>query len=116
MGRGPKTAAIDPETMVNKSHVQGPNVKLPIAELIGNEGPVPSRKVVHISQSSVGDNLFPRFLCCFAPRDTLSGMPANERNPLGDSLKLPAQPVQTRASKAGSRGDKCKECFCLPVL
>ena len=79
MGRGPKTAAIDPETMVNKSHVQGPNVKLPIAELIGNEGPVLSRKFVHNSQCSVGDNLSPRFLCCFAPRHTRSVWDACKR-------------------------------------
>jgi hypothetical protein len=43
-------------------------------------------------------------------------MPANEGNPLGYDLKLPARPVQSRASKAGSREGKCKEGSCLPVL
>jgi len=45
-----------------------------------------------------------------------SGMRANESNPLGCSLKLPAQPAQAWASRAGSRGDKCRECCWLPVL
>jgi hypothetical protein len=57
-------------------------VKLPIAELIGNEGPVPPRKAVHNSLCAVGDNVFPRFLCCFAPRlqGVCQGCPQNESN------------------------------------
>jgi hypothetical protein len=69
-----------------------------------------SRKSVHNSQCSLGDNVSPTILARFAPRQTLSGIHANESNPLGNSFKLPAQPAQARAFKAGSRGDKCKEC------
>jgi hypothetical protein len=88
-----------------------------MAELIGNEGPVLLRKSVLNSQCSVGNSLSPRFLCCSAPRTCgESGMHANESTPLGYSLKLPAQPAETRTSKAGSRGDKCRECSWLPVL
>ena len=42
-------------------------MKPPIAELIGNEGPVLPEKVFHNSLCSVGDNVSPRFLCGFAP-------------------------------------------------
>lgn len=42
-------------------------MKLPIAELIGNEGPVLPRKVFHNSQCFVGDDASTRILCCSAP-------------------------------------------------
>ena len=101
------------EEVVSKSHVRAWNAKLPIAELIGNEGPVLFRKSVHISQCSVWDDVSPRLLCCSAPQlQGVSGMHAIESNPLGYSLKLPAQSAHARASSAGSRGDKCREYSC----
>ena len=43
-------------------------MRLPIAALIGNEGPVLRRKVFHNPQCSVGDSVSSRFLCGFPPK------------------------------------------------
>jgi hypothetical protein len=91
--------------------------ELTIAELTGNERPLLTQEVFHNSQCSVGDNLS-HDSCLFSrPRPSgLSEMRANESDLLGYSLKVPAQPAWTGASKDGSRGDRCKECSGLTVL
>ena len=92
--------------------------EIPTAELIGNEGPVLYPESVNNSLCSVGDNVPPAILVCFCSHD-FKACPEclqTKVTPRATLLNLPAQLAQARASKAGSKGDKCKEGSCLPVL